>query len=242
MGTISYYLMESKVNNSYYGRIKSRQSVDRDEFIEALHHLSPELDIKQSELYLKGIFSTMNHLLSEGKSINISGYLKISTIMKGSFNSPDEHFNSKNHSIAVNFTPAQSLLTELRKSVTLERVERPVKAPDIAMIRDRAGDENCLRLEEANRITGSNLMPKECTLAGIELSDGEKDEGRVFVTLKELIICSHTGKEIIFTFRHSFAPPAWLEPGRAISVKLRYAEDKEGIYRESMPVDSVWAG
>lgn len=242
MGSLSYYLMESKVNNSFYGRIKSQHSVDQDEFIETLHLLSPELDINQSELYLKAIFSTMNHLLSEGKSINISGYLKASTIMKGRFKSTDEQFNDRNHSITVNFTPAQSFLTELRKSVTLERVARPVKAPDITMIRDQAGNENCLRLEEANRITGANLIPNDCTLAGIELTNGIKGEERVFIPLKELVLCSHTAKEIIFTFRHSFSPPDWLEKGEAISVKLRYTEEREGIYRDCMPVDSVWAG
>lgn len=242
MGVLPYYLSESNLNSSYYGIIKKKGTISGSDFIEKLKMYHPQVDDSITELHLKAIFSTMNHLLSEGYNINFSDYLKVSTIIKGGFKSVDDYFNDKSHSIAVNFRPAQSFLTELRKSVTLERVERPVKAPDIAMIRECSGDENCLMLEEANRIAGANLMPKDCSLAGIELTDGVKDEGKIFVTLRELIICSHSSKEIIFTFRHSFAPPAWLVKGRAISVKLRYAEEREGIYRESMPVDSVWGG
>lgn len=242
MGVLPYYLSESNLNSSYYGIIKKKGTISSGDFIEKLKMYHPEVDDSISELHLKAIFSTMNHLLSEGYNINFTDYLKVSTIIKGGFKSVDEYFNSKSHSIAVNFRPSQSFLTELRKKINLERVERPVKAPDIAMIRDCSGDKNCLRLEEANRIAGSHLMTKECTLAGIELVDRGNVDDKVLITRKELIICSHSEREIIFTFRHSFTPPAWLVKGRAISVKLRYAEERDGIYRESMPADSVWGG
>lgn len=47
--------------------------------------------------------------------------------------------------------------------------------------------------------------------AGIELTGRVNGEGKDFVTLEELILCSHSNREIIFTFRHSFTPPAWLK-------------------------------
>lgn len=240
MGNLQYYLMRSNINDSFYGRIISSNSVDRDEFLKILNLLHPALDAKQSSSYLEALFSTIDYLLADGKSINIPGLLKISTVMRGSFKSLDDNFNSKTNSIGINFIPDKRFIKRLRKKITVEKVERPQITPIVRMIKGGSNGDNSLSLEEANRFLGNNLILKGHSLSALELTAYKGESRKLLVRLEELVICRHSDKELILTFHRSFTPPGWLKEGTALSVKLIYLEDKGNIHLESPPLDTVW--
>lgn len=237
---IGYYIAESPIHKSFFGRLKSNGSVDSKEFISLMKLLNPELDHNNIEEYLKAQIRTIEYILSDGKSIYITDFLKVTPVMKGSFETTDEHFNDKKHSIKFNCNLSKEFVDKLRKKLTIERIERPINSPDIHMIRDLESNENCIRLEEATRFVGNNFLLNDCSLSGIELHNSDNPGEMLFIKRSELVINRHTDKELLFTFRRNFMPPAWLTERQAISVKLIYKEEERHIEKESLPVDSYW--
>lgn len=237
---VNYFTVRSPIQDSFFGRLKINGTVDEREFIKTMKMLNPHLDANTIEAPLMAVSSTVKYILSQGKSIAIPGLIRLTPVMKGSFESPDEHFNDKKHSIKVNCRIHKEFLESFRKSITIERIERPINSPDIHMIKDLESNENCIRLEEATRFVGNNFLLTDCTLSGIELNNLDNPGEMLFIKKEEMVINRHTDKELVFTFRRNFMPPAWLTERQAISVKLIYKEELRHIEKESLPVDSYW--
>lgn len=240
MSLINYYLVENPIYDGYFARLKANGGLDSKEFIELMAILNPELDKDSIKKYLKATVGTAEYVLAEGKSITVSDFLRISPTLKGSFKSLDEPFNSRENAFGVNCTVLKGFVERVRKNVTIERIDPPVNAPEIGMVRDLLTGENVIRLDEANRFVGTNMIPNNCELAGIEVTNAEKVSESALIERSELIISRHSSREIAYTFRRSFTPPAWLVNNLNISVKLIYSEERREITRESSPVDCIW--
>lgn len=235
-----YYNVKSPIQDSFFGRLKINGTIDRDDFIKMMKLLNPQLETNDIELHLGALITTAQYILAEGKAISISDFIRLAPVLKGSFASSDEHFNDKKHSIKISCQVNKTFLNNIRKNITIERIERPVNSPDIHMIRDLESNENCIRLEEATRFVGNNFQLNDCTLSGLELHNSENPGEMLFIKSSDLVINRHTDKELLFTFRRSFMPPAWLTERQAISVKLIYKEEERHIEKMSLPVDSYW--
>ncbi|MBN2546844.1 MAG: hypothetical protein JXB50_13675, partial [Spirochaetes bacterium] len=168
-------------------------------------------------------------------------FLRISPVVKGVFNSPEEGYNPSKHWVGINCTIASSLINDFQKEVSVERITRPLNWPDITAIYNCETKENVIYTDFANHIAGDNLIMANYEINGIIIALKSDINQSILIGTNNLGVVSHKTKELTFTIRKNFASPVWLVKDEEVLIKIRY-KNPEGYTRETDSLETRWGG
>lgn len=171
MKGLGYYLQQNQLAKGFIARTVLTNTYSDEEFIEAMCKKDTAKSANEIKEILKLLIETADELLAGGNSIVIPNFLKISPVVKGTFQSVDESFDPSKHWVGINCTVSNVFIDDFQKEVKVEKVNKPSNWPEITMISDNKTKQNVIQKDYANQISGENLVVAGYDLEGINITD-----------------------------------------------------------------------
>src|SRR4030042_1573465 len=170
---LKYYITENPLGIGFMAKTIVNNNYNVDDFVGQICQIDSSLDVNNVKAVLKALTKASEKVLSEGNSITVSEFLRITPVIKGSFESIDSGFNPKNNYIGINCTVLPTFINEFQNKVSVEKTNKPANMPQVLLINNNKDKENAIRLRYANRILGINFTYSNYKLKGIKIINPE---------------------------------------------------------------------
>jgi len=158
--SLKYALFENQLTsdpNDYMAVVQDLQSKTQEEIIDLM--ISRGSTVTKAEVLsgMEEYANAIEQLLRDGCAIN-TPLFNLSPSVRGVFSGPEETFNSAKHSVQINITTG-TRLSEISKTITVERVDGYSPRPRIKYVYDLGSDSRNKVLTPGNiaQVRGSRL-------------------------------------------------------------------------------------
>jgi len=241
MQPLKYYITESTVGKCFMGRTIVNNNYNDSDFIKEMCITDPEITDESVKKIMKSFMKTAKRILSEGNSITISKFLRISPIIKGSFENVNDTFNQDKNYVGIACTPLQNFVQSFQSDVNVEKISRPANMPQIFAVENNKNKDNSLTLRYANRISGTNFVTGNHKFKGIKIIDAEKVENNIIIDNTMIDVLNLKKNELYFSFDRDFTPPVWMTDNHGIFIQMIYESIDNLSYKESDMFYLFWS-
>ncbi len=136
---IQYQIVETMHlgKKTYVGRIKLKCCYDQNQLLERMVERNRSLSPETLVAALIVLKSTVTDLCREGNAVRLDGFVRFSPTMKGSFESHQDQFDIKRHTIELTAGVPKSTQLKINNRQATRKVESSNHAPQIFTVEDQ---------------------------------------------------------------------------------------------------------
>lgn len=221
--SIQYYLLENRMGEGMYAKVKQNQAHSERDFIELMCMKNPELSPQIIKEVMGTLMDTGLDVMKAGFPLNINNFMRIYPSIKGSFEDINDGFDWSRHSLNFKAVISPVYAKRATDAVRIEKIDRPKGKVEINQVKNERTKENEICKHFTNRVIGRYFIFSGFKLAGIKLRNCRNREEEIFISVESLDISTYTAKELAFTVVYNFELPAWLTDGLDIYFGLVYS-------------------
>jgi len=171
---IKYYILPYPVSSdpdAHYARVAPHRSLDEEAIAQDMVNRGTSFSKADILGVLQLLTDSIRFQVSQGNRVNLA-LARFGPVVKGRFNSRDDHFDDDRYALRVQVQSGSRLQTAL-KAAEVEKIARPLPKPVVLEFTDVASQQVNARITPANMgiVTGRNLL----------FDPSQADEGLFFI-------------------------------------------------------------
>jgi len=237
---LKFFLLQNpKAGGKYMPNTKHSGKYSLKGFLEYVSKRNRDIPINTFRDVFQAMTDSVKEILSDGSTITIPGFIRISAAVKGEFGSYDESFDKKKHGIGINCTVLPDFTAKVGDGIKIKKIPVPGRYPLIERVFEYETKRNALHRDYANRISGNYFRQKCYRFTGMDIICISGMEKTLHLEKDDINIIKQGGKEILFTFKRNFAFPDWLANETGIFISLIF-KNKAGFKLPFRAYKTVW--
>lgn len=235
---VKYELVENKMGTGekkYYARTYVNGTYDLAMLVDRMEAKGNN-SAAECHGFFKDLSDSAREILSEGNSINIPRLIKISPVVKGTFDSLDDGYQEGIHHLDINATIAKGFIKKVENKIVVSKIVRSTDKAEVTVIENTRTGENELCKHFINNVMGKFFIFPGYKFSGIEIYNFSNYDERFFIDLENLSLTNFSYSGFSFTILYSLELPAWLVDGLDIFFTLHYETEDED--KKKLPYDS----